>query len=227
MNFTSPGISATVDDDSTTDFYAQATSVANVTSDCSPTPVTYVEDSTPPQVSVDSGPTGTITDQRPTFTFSATDAVGPVTFLCSIDSGTPSFRACSGPGDSDTPTSPLATGSYTFRVQASDAAGNTAVATRAFSVETPKPSEPVAPETTITKGPKKTRKARPKFRFTSSDPSARFQCRLDKGSFSACASPLTTPKLRPGKHRLQVRAVGAGGTDPTPAVRKFRILPPA
>jgi hypothetical protein len=24
-----------------------------------------------------------------------------------------------------------------------------------------------------------------------------------------------------------VRAVGAGGTEPTPAVRKFRILPPA
>ena len=225
--FTSPGIPATVDDDSTTDFYAQATSVANVSSACSPTPVTYVEDSTPPQVSVDSGPTGTSTDQTPTFTFSGSDAVGPVTFQCSIDSGTPSFRACSGPGDSDTPTSPLAVGSYTFRVQASDAAGNTAVATRAFSVETPKPSEPSAPETTITKGPKKTRKARPKFRFTSSDPSARFQCRLDKGSFSACASPLTTPKLRPGKHRLQVRAVGAGGTDPTPAVRKFRILPPA
>jgi hypothetical protein len=225
--FASPGIPASVDDDSSTDFYAQATSVANVSSACSPTPVTYVEDSTPPQVSVDSGPTGTSTDQTPTFTFSGSDAIGPVTFQCSIDSGTPSFRACSGPGDSDTQTSPLAAGSYTFRVQASDSASNTAVATRAFSVETPKPSEPSAPETTITKGPKKTRKARPKFRFTSSDPSARFQCRLDKGSFSACASPLTTLKLRPGKHRLQVRAVGAGGTDATPAVRKFQILPPA
>jgi hypothetical protein len=224
--FASPGIPVSVGNDSSTDFYAQATSVANVTSACSPTPVTYVEDSTPPQVSVDSGPTGTTTDQTPTFTFSGSDMIGPVTFHCSIDSGTPSFRACSGPGDSDTATSPLADGSYAFRVQASDAAGNAAVATRAFSVQTLKPPIPSAPETTITKGPKKTRKARPKFRFTSSDPSARFQCKLDKGSFSACASPLTTPKLRPGKHRLQVRAVGAGGSDPTPAVRKFRILPP-
>ena len=69
-------------------------------------------------VSVDSGPTGTTTDQTPTFTFSGSDAVGPVAFQCSIDTGTPSFRACSGPGDSDTPASPLADGSYTFRVQA-------------------------------------------------------------------------------------------------------------
>jgi hypothetical protein len=42
----------------------------------------------------------------------------------------------------------------------------------------------------------------------------------------ACASPFTTRKLRPGKHKLQVRAVGAGGVDQSPAVRKFRVLPP-
>jgi hypothetical protein len=42
-----------------------------------------------------------------------------------------------------------------------------------------------------------------------------------------CVSPFRTPRLRPGKHKLQVRAVGAGGTDATPAVRKFRVLPPS
>jgi hypothetical protein len=225
--FASPGIPVSVADDSSTDFYAQATSVANVPSACSPTPVTYVEDSAPPQVSVDSGPTGSIPDQTPTFTFSGSDAIGPVTFRCSIDTGTPNFRACSGPGDSDTPAIPLADGSYTFRVQASDTVGNSSVATRSFSVQIPNPPPaPSPPETTITKGPKKTQKTRPKFKFTSSDPSAAFQCKLDKGKFAPCASPFKTPKLRPGKHKLQVRAVGAGGTDPTPAVRKFRILPP-
>jgi hypothetical protein len=117
----------------------------------------------------------------------------------------------------------LADASYNFRARATDAAGNSSVATRSFSVQTPKP----APETTITKGPKKTRKTRPKFKFSSSDPAATFQCKLDKGQFAPCASPFKAPRLRPGKHKLKVRAVGAGGTDATPAVRKFRILPPS
>ena len=224
--FASPGIPVTVADDSTKDFFAQATSVANLDSNCSPTPVTYVEDSTPPTVSVDSGPTGTTSDQAPTFTFSGSDSVGPLTFGCSIDTGTPSFRPCSGPSNSDTPTSPLGEGSYTFRAQATDAANNSAVATRGFSVLVPKPAQPAPPETTITKGPKKTRKAQPKFKFASSDPTATFQCKLDMGKFTPCASPFRTPKLRPGKHKLKVRAVGIGGTDATPAVRKFRVLPP-
>ena len=225
--FASPGIPVSVADNTSTDFYAKATSVANVPSACSTTAATYVEDSIPPQVSVNSGPTGTTADQTPTFTFSGSDAVGPVTFRCSLDTGTASFSACSGPGNSDTPSSPLADGFYTFRVRASDAAGNSSVATRSFSVLVPQPQPtPTAPETTINKGPKKTRKARPKFRFSSNDPSASFQCKLDKRQFVACASPFTTPKLRPGKHKLQVRAIGAGGVDPSPAVRKFRVLPP-
>ena len=228
--FASPGVPVSVAEDSTTDFYAKATSVANVDSACSSTAAHYVEDSTRPTVSVNSGPTGTITDPSPTFTFSGSDSVGPVTFRCSIDPGTPSFRACSGPGNSDTPVSPLADDSYTFRVQATDGAGNSSVATRAFSVQVPNPPPPPAPgppDTRITKGPKKTRKARSKFKFTSTDPAATFQCRVDKRKFAACTSPFTTPKLRPGRHRFQVRAVGAGGTDATLAVRKFRVLPPS
>jgi hypothetical protein len=180
-------------------------------------------DGTPPSVSIDSGPSGVTSEQSPTFTFSGSDAVGPVTFQCSIDTGAASFRACSGPGNSDTPASPLADGFYSFRASGTDAAGNSSVATRSFSIQTPK----TPPETTITKGPKKTRKSRPKFKFTSNEPGATFQCKLDKAQFVACRSPFKPPKLRPGKHKLQVRAVGAGGTDPTSAVRKFRILPPA
>jgi hypothetical protein len=179
-------------------------------------------DATPPSVSVDSGPSGVTTEHSPTFTFSGSDSAGPVTFQCSIDTGAASFRACSGPGNSDTPASPLADGFYTFRVRGIDAAGNSSDATRSFSIQTPKSP----PETTITKGPKKTRKTRPRFKFTSNEAGAGFQCKLDKRPFTACTSPFTTPKLRPGKHKLQVRAVGSGGTDATAAVRKFRVLPP-
>jgi hypothetical protein len=185
---------------------------------------TFQVDGTPPSVSIDGGPSGVTSDQSPTFTFSGSDTAGPVSFLCSIDTGSAAFRACSGPGNSDTPANPLGDGPYTFRARASDQAGNSSVATRSFAVQTPKPPSP--PETTITKGPKKTRKARPKFKFTSSDPNATFQCMLDKHKFKRCASPYRTPKLRAGKHKLQVRAIGAAGTDASPAVRKFRVLPP-
>ena len=180
-------------------------------------------DGTPPSVTVDSGPTGTITDTTPTFTFSGTDAHGPVAFLCSIDTGTPNFGGCSGPGDSDTPSSPLAGGAHTFRAQGTDAAGNSAVATRGFTVQL---SPPVSPDTTITKGPKKkTTKRRPKFKFTSSQAGSTFQCKVDKGQFASCASPFKPPKLRLGKHVLKVKAIGPTGVaDSAPAVRKFKVI---
>ncbi len=237
--FDSPGIGVSVPENLTTTFYAMATSVAGDESLCSPTGLPYTEDSIPPQVIVNTGPAGTTSDSTPTFTFSATDAVGPITFKCSIDSGTPSFGACSGPGHSDTPASALADGSHTFRVQATDGASNSAVATRAFTVKAPtpapppptptpvNPAEPIAPETTITKGPKKTRKRRPKFKFTSDQAGSSFQCRLDKGKFRPCTSPFRPPKkLKPGKHKLKVSAIGPTGlVDSAPAVRKFKILP--
>ena len=226
--FASPGIPVTVTDNSSTTFWATATDVSNNTSPCSTASTTYVEDSTPPQVSVNSGPTGTITDKTPTFTFSASDAVGPVTFKCSIDTGATNFSACSGPGNSDTPSSPLSDASYTFRVQATDGAGNSAVATRSFTVQTPSTPinpPPAAPDTTITKGPKKTKKRKPKFKFTSSQAGSTFQCRLDRGPFAPCSSPFVpSVKLKPGKHVLKVQAIGPTGIAGAAAVRKFKVL---
>lgn len=224
--FASPGIPVTVGANTSSRFWARATDVSTNPSPCSTTSTPYVEDSIPPQVSVDSGPTGTTTNKTPTFTFSATDAVGPVTFKCSIDTGSANFSACSGPSTSDKPSSPLADGSYTFRVQATDAAGNSAVATRSFAVQTPSTPPAAAPDTTITKGPKKTRKRKPKFKFTASQAGSTFQCKLDRGAFTACSSPFVpSVKLLPGKHVLKVQAIGPTGiADGTPAVRKFKVL---
>jgi hypothetical protein len=145
-----------------------------------------------------------------------------VTFLCSIDTGSPSFGACSGPGNSDTPGSPLVPGNHVFRVQGTDAASNSTTATRSFAVQ-----PPAAPDTAITKGPKKkTTKRRPKFKFTSSQAGSTFQCKLDDGPFAPCKSPFLPPrKLRLGKHVLKVQAVGPTGvTDPAPAVKKFKVI---
>jgi hypothetical protein len=222
-DFSSPGLQVTVPPNSSTSFWATATDVANNTSACSTAHATYVEDSAPPVVSVTGGPTGATTDTTPTFTFSATDTVGPVTVACSIDTGAASFRACSGPGNSDTPSSPLSAGSHTFRVQATDAAGNTATAARDFTVQIPQP--PAPPDTAITKGPKKkTTKRRPKFKFTSTQAGSTFQCKLDKGPFAPCTSPFVPPKLSLGKHVLKVKAIGPTGVaDPSVAIRKFTV----
>lgn len=222
--FASPGIGVTVDSGSTTTFHATATDGANNISNCSSSSVTYVEDETPPAVSIDSGPSGVTNDHTPTFTFSGDPGA---TFLCSIDTGTPSFGACSGPGHSHTPASPLPDGSYTFRVRATDGAGNFATATRSFQVVTPGPPDTSSPDTTITAGPKKkTKKRRPKLQFTSSEPGSTFQCQLDRGQFLPCTSPFKPgAKLKPGKHRFAVQAIDpAGNVDASPAVRKFKIL---
>ncbi len=230
--FASPGITVSVPANSITTLYARATDAASNVSACSTSSVTYVEDSTPPTVGVTGGPSGTTSDTKPTFTFSGSDAMGPVSFHCSIDTGTAAFRACSGPGKSDKPASPLADGAYTFRVRAADAAGNSAVATRSFAVSAPKAAAPpdttitAPPDTTITKAPKKkTTKRRPKFKFASNE-SATFECQLDSGPFRPCSSPFFPPKLRLGKHVFRVRAVNQTGiTDPTPPARKFRVVP--
>jgi len=92
-------------------------------------------DGTPPDTIIDSPPLGTTADPTPTFDFHSTEPGS--TFECSIDTGTPSFGPCSGPGDSDTPASPLADGTYTFRVRATDQQGNTGpAATETFTVDT-------------------------------------------------------------------------------------------
>lgn len=92
---------------------------------------------------------------------------------------------------------------------------------------TPLPA-PVAqtPETSAISGKSKvTRPRKAKFRFSSTAPAATFECRLDKGRWKACTSPhkVATKKLKPGKHKLQVRAVLGGLVDATPSRKTFKI----
>ncbi len=102
--------------------------------------------------------------------------------------------------------------------------------------ETTNPPPPPAPQTRINKGPKKVvktkkKKAKVKFRFSSSTAGVSFQCTLTKlkgkktraAAFKGCRSPKVY-RLRPGRYRFQVRAVNGGVPDPTPAVRRFKIV---
>jgi hypothetical protein len=96
-------------------------------------PTGVIPDTTPPRTVIDSGPSGSTGDATPTFGFHSSEAGS--SFECSIDTGTPSFGPCSGPGRNHTPAA-LTAGTYTFRVRATDAAANTDLspAARSFTV---------------------------------------------------------------------------------------------
>jgi len=87
----------------------------------------------------------------------------------------------------------------------------------------------VAPLTRITFGPSaKTRYPRPVFRFTDStgQPGTRFSCKVDRGRWKPCGSPLKLRRLDRGRHVFKVRAVNAVGTVETrPASRAFKLVP--
>jgi hypothetical protein len=81
------------------------------------------------------------------------------------------------------------------------------------------------PDTIIDKGPKrKTKKRKAKFRFSSNDSEATFECKLDKKDFEPCTSPKKYKKLKRRKHKFRVRATdAAGNVDQTPDSLKWTV----
>jgi hypothetical protein len=75
-----------------------------------------------------------------------------------------------------------------------------------------------APETTITSGPPNPAGPAAAFAFSSSQPGASFQCRLDAAPFADCTSPTSYSGLADGGHAFEVRAwTLAAGADPSAA----------
>ena len=181
--------------------------------DASPATRTFTVDSTAPDTTITSGPTGPTNSTSASFAFTSTKAGS--TFECRIDGGT--FAACTSPQAYTS----LAQGEHTFAVRAIDTAGNVdpSPATRTFTVDT------AAPDTTITSGPTgPTSSASASFAFTSTEPGATFECRLDTAAFTACTSPQAYSALAAGEHTFAVRAIdAAGNVDATPATRTFTV----
>ena len=186
----------------------------------------FVVDTVDPEGTITTGPAaGSKTkDTTPTFGFSSNETGS--TFECKLD--TAAFGPCSGPGLKHT-TATLGDGQHTFRVRATDAAGNAdpVPAARNFIIDT------VRPDTTITSGPaagSTTVDATPTFGFSSNESGATFECRVDGGSFGPCSGPgakHTPATLADGQHTFRVRAIdGAGNIDDTPVVRTFRVDAP-
>jgi len=87
----------------------------------------------------------------------------------------------------------------------------------------------LTPHTRITFAPAaKTRKRNPVFRFVDStgQEGTRFSCKVDRGRWKRCSSPLRLKRLKLGRHSLEIKAVNAAGTpEPRPAKRSFRVVP--
>jgi hypothetical protein len=99
--------------------------------------LTVHPDTTPPETSIVSGPTGTVASTSATFSFSSNEAGS--TFACSRDNA--AYVACTSP----TTYTGLAQGAHTFAVRATDLAGNTdpTPASASWSVDTLAPAAPV------------------------------------------------------------------------------------
>jgi plastocyanin len=171
-------------------------------------------DTTPPETAIDSGPSGTVASAAAGFGFSASEPGS--SFQCSLDGA--AFSPCSSPQNYGG----LADGAHSFRVRATDAAGNTdpSPATRSWTIDT------TPPDTSIESGPVgEVTAAVADFQFSANETGATFKCSLDGGSFAACTSPASYAALAAGGHTFRVQASdAAGNADPTPAARTWTVV---
>jgi hypothetical protein len=88
----------------------------------------------------------------------------------------------------------------------------------------------LTPHTRITMGPaSKTRKRTAVFRFTDTTGDARgttFFCKVDRGKWKRCSSPLRLRRLGLKRHTVRVRATdAAGNAESRGAKRRFKVVP--
>ena len=161
---------------------------------------------------IDASPAAATQDTTPTFAYSSDEA--GATFEHRLDGG----PWIAGPGP--VTLGPLQ-GTYTFEVQATDAAGNVDATPAAFvfTVDT------TPADTTITSAPAASTNATgAAFAFTASDGGPSFECRSTVLCFAACTSPEPYSGLAESAHAFAVRAKDAAGNlDPTPAVHAWTV----
>ena len=213
--------------DGSYNFRVRATDLLGNT-DQTPAERNFTVDATPPETTINSGPSGTVSTSEVTFTFSSSKP--SPTYFCKFDDDEPA--PCTSPHDSAV----LEDGNHTFSVFAQDSAGNTdpTPAIRNFSVNTGSGGDVTAPQTTIDSAPQGTIATdSAQITFHSSEFNSTYQCRVDSGLFEPCgsldcteASPCTydLSGLGDGPHVFRVFAVDeSGNDDETPAQHSFNV----
>ena len=159
----------------------------------------------PPTPTITSKPANPTNSTSASFAFS--DSESGVSLLCQLDGG--GFAACASPKSY----TGLAQGSHTFQVKARDAAGNESAATSwTWSVDTTPPSTPTITFAPLAYPPAGWSSTSVTFMYSdSSSDVASYQCKLDAGSYVACASAITYAGLAQGLHTFSVNAVDTAG----------------
>ncbi len=181
-----------------------------------PTPAmhAWTIDVVPPVTSFTVAPPAIDNSTNVSFEFTASETA---TFECALDGTT--FAACTSPS----PVTGLTDGAHTYRVRATDAAGNVepSPVTHTWTIDSS------TPDTVIDTGPSGVSNLQnPSFTFSSPDAGggATFECSLDGAAFTTCTSPRSYTGLNEGSHNFRVRVRDASNNlDPTPATRTWTI----
>jgi hypothetical protein len=191
-----------------------------------PTPASYSwrVDTAPPTATIDQKPDDPSPGGSVTFAYHSSETNSK--FQCSLvpENQLDAFSSCLA-----TKTySGLADGTYTFKVAATDAAGNQQTTATAYSWTVDNSlADTTPPQTSIESHPPDPSAAPDaSFTYASNEAGSSFECSLDGAAFSACpAGGITYLGLAPGPHSFQVRAIDAGANvDPTPAGFSFQVV---
>lgn len=188
--------------------------------DPSPKSLTWTVDAKAPETTIDSGPPEPSGGFSAPFTYHSSEASS--SFKCQLDSE--AIQACSGTGKTYFL---LTDGTHTFRVWASDNAGNqdSTPAERSFTVQGVI-TDKTPPDTSIVASPANPSPSESAtFTYASTEQGSTFECRLNGAPFSSCSvSGTSYLKLRNGSYLFSVRATDrAGNVDSVPASYAWQV----
>ena len=193
-------------------FEVRATDLAG-NPDPTPASFSWTVDSVVPDTTIVSTPPSLSNSGSLSFTFSSNEA--GATFQCSLDGA--AFTTCTSPRTYTN----LLDGLHAFQVRARDAAGNMDPTPASYSWTVDR-TAPIASITSLGP-PTPTNLTTASFTFTSNDPAASFQCRLDGAAFASCVSPVNYSGLANGTHNFRVRAIDAAGNVGAIALRTWSV----
>ena len=178
------------------------------------TPTAPTVDTVPPSTSLTNVPPAATNQTTFEFQFASNEAGS--TFECQLDGGT--IAACSSPHTA----SDLSEGEHTFRVRATDAAGNTdatwAVATWIVDLTPPTLRLVSRPLPT-------TPSNRAVFHVDTSEDDVSFECQRDDEAAATCPNPWILPGIVQGDHAVSITASDPAGNDSEPLTYEWTIAP--
>lgn len=160
-----------------------------------------VDSTPPPDPTITTGPANP-TNQT-VATFLVADDEASATFTCKLDGN--AYQPCGTKVEYGN-NNPLAPGTHTFSLRASDALGNQSKAVQfTWTIDVTAPQPPA-----IVSGPGSYTNHRVgSFTFTRPATATQLECSLDGAAYAGCDSTYTTPELADGPHSLLVHARSA------------------